>query len=522
MQPGIHEQAALLALSTLTTQVCIIGSGCGGATLAKKLTDAGIDVVVLEQGGYYPSSRMDQNELNMAGKLYAEHGLDSIDSGGNMLMYGHNVGGASVHYWADSYRTPPEKLALWQQRYGIEHHSEQDLAPIFAEIEANLNIHPATDEYFNPLNHKLRAASDALGWHGHRVPQARKHCAKSGHCMQGCLYDAKQSQMVTHLPQAIAQGAKVLADARALQFRRDGKRITALDVAVMDRARNQMGSHRFVVKADVFVVAAGGFNSAHFLLQQEFADQLPALGKHFSMNPSCMVHALFDEDIIQWRNIPAAWGVDEFRLRRYRQTPSQHDQYIEGGYLLMPNQLHPGTLAATLPLKGEQLGRWMSALPRTGGLICWMDDIEEELGEIRLKRNGQREVHYPYGPVTRAVLRDAIDKQVHMLLAMGARELLVAGHQAITLRSAKDLPALEALEIDAGGLFMASPHPGGGCRMGGDATQSVVNSQHQVHGFENLYVSDSSVFPTSSSLDPSLSIMAFSHIAAHSIRMHFA
>lgn len=517
MKPGFHEQDALLALDTVHTQVCIIGSGCGGATLAKKLTDAGIDVVVLEQGGYYPSSRMDQNELNMAGKLYAEHGLDSNDSGGNMLLYANNIGGASVHYWADSYRTPTEKLALWQHRYHIEHHSEAELAPVFAEIEANLNIHPATDEYFNPLNQKFRAASQQLGWHGHRVPQARKQCAKSGHCMQGCLYDAKQSQMITHLPQAIDQGARVFADARALHLNREHARIKSLTVGVMDRARGQPSGHTFQVNAQVFVVAAGGFNSACFLLRQGLGETLPALGKYFSMNPSCMVHALFDDEIIQWRNIPAAWGIDEFRLRREHQG-----LYREGGYLLMPNQLHPGTLAATLPLKGEALAQWMGQLPRTGGLICWMDDIEAELGEIRLRGNGTREVHYPYGPITRAVLRDALDKQIELLLTMGARELLVAGHQGITLRSRQDRRKLDALIIEAGGLLMASPHPGGGCRMGKNAQDSVVNSRHQVHGFDNLFVSDSSVFPTSTSLDPSLSIMAFSHVAARHIREFFA
>ena len=185
-----------------TTQVCIIGSGCGGATLAKRLTDFGIDVIVLEQGGYYPATKMDQRELNMAGKLYAEHGLSVASDNSTVLMSGNNIGGASVHYWADSYRTPEDKLQSWEDTYGMKGHTLADLSPAFDAIEKSLNVHPASDQNFNTVNQKLHAASQSLNWHGHRVPQARKHCVGSGHCMQGCLYDAKQSQMITHIPTA--------------------------------------------------------------------------------------------------------------------------------------------------------------------------------------------------------------------------------------------------------------------------------------------------------------------------------
>ncbi len=510
---NIREQNDYQADQVINTEVVIIGTGCGGATLAKQLSDAGFDVIMLEQGGYYDASRMDQNELNMAGKLYGERGLATSHDAGNVLMYGNNVGGASVHYWADSYRTPREKLEQWQERYGVEGHSWEDLLPAFEEIEADLHIHPATDEFFNPMNQRLRKASDTLGWHGHRVPQARRYCQKSGHCMQGCLYNAKQSQLVTHIPQALEQGARLFADARAAQLLWQGSRVTGVKVAVMDRARNRISGQFFTVKAKAVAVAAGGFSSSWFLMQQDsLSDALPALGQYFSMNPSTMVHALYDEDIVQWRNIPAAWGVDEFRLRRY-----QESRYLEGGYLLMPNQLHPASLAAVMPGIGEAHRRWMAQLNRLGGTIAWMDDIEDELGFIEKTDKGRRVV-YDYGPKTREVLKDSIRKQIEINFAAGAREVMVAGHQGIAMTHRNQMSRLDALQISAGGLFMASPHPGGGCRMGRGPEDSVVDSSHRVHGVDNLFVADSSVFPSSSSLDPSLTIMAFSVIAAQHIQ----
>jgi choline dehydrogenase-like flavoprotein len=512
MKDGIYDYTDILEDMNITTEVCIVGSGCGGATLAKKLTDSGVDVVVLEQGGYYPSSKMDQNELNMAGKISAERNLASSHDGGNFLSYGQNIGGASVHYWADSYRTPDYKLEEWETVYGLKGHKYKDLVPAFEEIENNLNIHPAKDEYFNQMNTFIKQASSKLGWHGHHVPQARKGCLKSGHCMQGCLYDAKQSQMVTHIPTAIKQGARIFSDAKASKLNYSGSKVSSLDVEIIDRATNKPNGIKMNVKAKIFVVAAGGFNSSFFLLQQGFKKKLPMLGMHFSMNPSSVIHGIYKEEMISWRNIPAAYAIDEFLEKRY-----ENSQYKEGGYMIMANQAHPSTLAVSVPGLGSEHADLMNNLPYLGGTISWMDDVPEELGEIKINNKGHRVVHYEYGEITRKVLKDSLKKQAELQFSVGVKELIVAGYQGIRLRSMKDLNNLDDVIYAAGGLFMAAPHPGGGCRMGENENTSVVDYDHRVHGFNNLFVSDSSVFPTSSGLDPSLTIMAFSYRAAESI-----
>lgn len=58
----------------------------------------------------------------------------------------------------------------------------------------------------------------------------------------------------------------------------------------------------------------------------------------------------------------------------------------------------------------------------------------------------------------------------------------------------------------------------GGARMGTDPRTSVVGMDHRVHGMDNLFVADPSVFPTAPSVDPSLTIMAFSSIAAEHVK----
>ena len=320
------------------------------------------------------------------------------------------------------------------------------------------------------------------------------------------FFDAKQSQLVTHLPQFLKAGGKIYTDLRGGRLIFKGDRIEALEARVLDRRRQRETSLKIRIEAEIFIVAAGGFNSSAFLLQNGLGKKLPALGRYFIMNPSVFSHALFDEDVLQWRNIPAAFGVDQFRLARF-----EGDKYIEGGYLLMPNQLQPGLLSATIPGIGAKHREWMTQLRRVGGTIGWLDDHPEELGQIKLE-GGIRKVHYPIGPRTAAMMRDLLKKQVRLSFAAGAKKVTLGALKQILLRSMDDIKIIDSLPVEKPGFLMqAAPHPAGGCRMGKDPEQSVTNSRHQVHGIQNLYVSDSSVFPTGPSVDPSYTIMAFSY-----------
>lgn len=491
--------------------VVIIGSGCGGATLALALAEQGRDVIVVERGGYYTKEDFDQREANMLAKIDGGRGLDTSDDGAVAMTYGNNVGGASVHYWADSYRTPEDRLVVWERDYGIQGHDLAKLTPYFERIEHDLNVHPAPDTLVNRMNQKFHDAATSLGWLVNRVPQARDGCTMSGHCMQGCSYDAKQSQLVTHLPRAMALGARVFSDLDATRFHRAGSRVTGITGLVMDRATGRPRGPIVKIDADAVVVAAGGYGTPRLLLRQGLKDALPAVGEFIFCNPCPMVHARFEEDIVQWRNIPAAWGVEEWRLARM-----DGETYVEGGYLLMPNQLQPATLAAVLPGIGASHRRWMRDLPRLGGTIAWIDDHER--GRMTLEEGSRTRLSIPLIGGNALRIRDAWKKQAQLLFAAGAVELSFGDVAETTLTDPAGIDAAVAgISLEPSRNVLAAPHPGGGARMGADPGGSVVGFDHRVHGFDNLFVSDPSVFPSPPSVDPSLTIMAFAYVAAEHV-----
>jgi choline dehydrogenase-like flavoprotein len=421
------------------------------------------------------------------------------------------VGGASVHYWGDSWRMPKDRADQWE-RMGVSGHSHAELEPLFAEIERDLNVHLPEPHYFNRMNRLFETGARALGWNLEHVPQARRGCAQSGHCYQGCAFDAKQSVLVNYIPQAVEAGATLVSDCRVVGVDRNARgAVTGVQARLVDRASGMNRDVPVQVKAPVVVLAAGGYVSAGLWLKWKLPDRHGLVGKHFQCNPNTFVYGIYPEPVEIWRNVPAATGTMDFRLARY-----EGDRYVEGGYLLHPNQMQAEFLAMTLPGIGGDNYRLMDLLPRIGSAISWIDD--EMPGEIRLDDQGTVRHHFDLRGVDLLKARDSLKKQAQVLFASGATEVIVPDMRGTRLRSPKDLHMLDTLDLSRGRFLFPAPHPAGALRMGDDPTKAVVKSTHEAHEVPGLYVADPSVFPMQPSVDPSLTIMALAHIAARHIQ----
>src|SRR5215831_14428390 len=114
---------------SLKAEVCVIGSGAGGAVVAKELAEAGRDVVVLEQGGYYTKTDFTQREDEMMPLLYEDMGQRATVDQSIIILQGRNVGGSTVHNLCYCFRTPAPILDKWRREDGVRDMRYADLVP---------------------------------------------------------------------------------------------------------------------------------------------------------------------------------------------------------------------------------------------------------------------------------------------------------------------------------------------------------------------------------------------------------
>src|SRR3990172_7344001 len=107
-------------------------------------------------------------------------GLDSTIDNALFLNYAEAVGGSTVHYWGDSFRTPPDRLERWRTASGLDWMTPAELDPHFEQIEHELGIQVTPENLLNENNRLVRAGCDALGIEGHPPPTARVGCIGCG------------------------------------------------------------------------------------------------------------------------------------------------------------------------------------------------------------------------------------------------------------------------------------------------------------------------------------------------------
>jgi choline dehydrogenase-like flavoprotein len=250
--------------------VIVVGSGPGGATVARQLARGGKRVLLLERGrdwrgsplyGTYPGALLyaDRHAL-----LFTREGLNVI----RPLM----LGGATSMYCGCS--SPPH--GWWLERWGI------DLAPYADATVRELAIAPLPAELRGPASTRIAEAAGELGmtWHAQDKflrPDRVEHFDCDARCMLGCRSGAKWNA-AEYVNDAAAAGAEVRTRARVDRVLIDGGQVRGV--------RGRRAGAPFEVEAETVVVAAGGIGSAVLLRNSGMDDA----GRGLAMDTTAMVY----------------------------------------------------------------------------------------------------------------------------------------------------------------------------------------------------------------------------------------
>ncbi len=487
-------------------EVCVIGSGAGGAVVAAEIASAGHDVVLLEQGHHWTKADFTQREDEMLPRLFEEAGMRQTSDGSITILQGRNVGGSTVHNLCYAFRTPEPILALWRDEHGLPDLTPDALGPSFARVERNLKVQPIREDQVNELNRRIRRGSQKLGYSGFVTNHNREGCVLSGYCILGCSYDAKQSMLITYVPRASAAGARIYANARAERIETQAGRASGVTGSVVDHAGHPVA--RLSVEAPVIVLAAGAINSPDLWLRSGLPDASGQVGRNLHLHPSCMVAGFYPDAIHAYRGIPQSYYIDQF-------IDLASDPH--SGYVLMPIAGFPVLTAANVPGFGREHSRQMQDFAKLGGLLVLLHD--RSAGRVEAgSQPGRPSIHYTLEPADRRLMAEGLVHCAEVLFAGGAQRCLVPYlPDALALGPDDDPRQILERGVQEGSIVLASTHPQSTLRMGGDPARSVVNGFGESHEIGGLFVADMSVFPTSLGAPPQITTAALADRTAHHI-----
>lgn len=497
------DAATLERSRELEADVVVIGSGAGGGITAEILAQAGLSVVIVEEGPLASSSEFHMREREAYPRLYQESAARQTLDKSITILQGRCVGGSTTVNWTSSFRTPPRTLAYWRDALGLGTMTQAALDPWFARVEERLAIAAWTMPP-NENNDVLRRGADQLGISSGAIRRNVKGCANLGYCGLGCPLNAKQSMLVTTIPAALDSGATLVHRARVTHLAIEGDRVVACEAHGVERNGAAARSARVRIRARHFVLAAGAIGSPSILLASAVADPHLTAGKRTFLHPTVVSAAVMPHKVEGYFGAPQSIYSDHYLDTLPLDGPA--------GFKLEAPPVHPILAGITLPGFGAAHARWMKKFPNLQVLIALVRDgfhPESPGGRVVLRSDGWPVLDYRVPEYVWEGMRRAYLAMAELQFAAGA-EAVMPLHESATAAHGwgEARAAIEVLPMRALAARVVSAHVMGGCAMGNDPRTSVVNEAGRHHHLANLSVHDGSIFPTSIGANPQLSIYA--------------
>ncbi len=486
----VHAAAELDEATELECDVVVVGTGAGGAVAARELAEAGLAVILLEEGDYADRAAFAGRPFANQRKLYRAGG--ATFSLGNVFIpipLGRTVGGTTAINSGTCFRTPDKVLRRWGDELGLVDHSPEKMAPYFERVERVLGVAPVATEHLGGCARVVMRGADKLGYSHRPLQRNAPDCDGQGVCCFGCPTDAKRSTNVSYVPMALRAGAELYTGARVDKLLFESGRaagVTAFNAAGVP----------LTVRARAVVVACGTLITPILLMRNGVARGSRHLGGNLSIHPAVACLAEMEERVDSWSGVPQGYLIDEF---------------ADDG-ILMEGVATPLEYAmSALPHIGPRLMELAEGFDRVASFGMMVSDTSR--GRVRLVRDRPL-VTYNLGEDDVGRLKRGVEHLSRIFFAAGARTVLTSVHGHDELRTPADLARLEATKIRASDLSLSAHHPLGTARMGRLPSSSVVDPDHQVHGAPGLYVIDGSAVPTALGVNPQVTIMAMATRAA--------
>ena len=472
--------------------VIVVGSGAGGAVVARELANDRRSVIVVEEGGYWgPEHYSAMTPSNVFRRMAREAGLGTAIGVGETpliaVLAGKCVGGSSVLTGGVCFRIPENVLVAWVRDLGLTHMSPDALEPHFAAVERAMEVETVPAHMMSRSTELFVEGAAKLGIRMKPLRRNTRGCRGASRCNFGCPHFAKMSVDVSYLPDACAHGARILSDALVERVLLTGGRATGVEGRFLD----ETGEPRiaFRITGSVVVVACGALHTPLLLRRSGLRGR--QLGRGLTLHPSVRVYGIFDERVDGWDGAFQSVYSDDF----------EHD-----GITLISAYGTPNLLAGGFPGVGGEHRRFVHEIPHTAVFGAMIRD--DGGGRVRRWLSREPLVSYRMAPRDGERMRRAMRILAEMAFAAGARQVILPVFGAPPIASTKELDAFLARRPSLRRVECVAFHPLGSAKMSTDASRGVVKPSGETWGVDNLFVADGSVLPTSVGVNSQLPVMA--------------
>lgn len=473
----------------------VVGSGAGGAAAARTLADTGRSVAVVEEGPDPAAAPF--AKLALPGLARLLRGLGGQVARGRAfapVLQGRCLGGTTVVNSAIVRRLPEDVWREWRDA-GLEPAvGFKALEERYGRLERELSAAPTPPDAWGEPDRLMRQGAAKLGVAAAPTTRFVSGCKASARCLTGCPNGAKQSLDRTFLPYAEARGAALLTGARVDRVDLSGTRATGVSGRFMKEGG--LGP-AFALRARRAVLVAASVVQTPLLLRASGV-RSPHLGAHFKSHPGVPLTGLFDRPVGMWTG--ATQGYDSDHHRR------------DGRFKVETISLPAEIVLSRMPGAGR---RWLDGMAETPHAAVFAVQLRARAeGTVRPGFFGLADVRYGLAPEDFPVLRKALRYAAELLFAAGAREILTGIHGLPERLGPDRIALLDAAPDDPACYAMILSHLFGTARLAPTAADGVVGLDFRVHGADNLYVADASLFPSNIGVNPQLTIMALAQLAA--------
>jgi choline dehydrogenase-like flavoprotein len=511
--------------------VIIIGTGAGGGTLAHALADSGKKILLLERGHFLPreTENWDPGEVFVSGRYISADTWFDGDGTPFQPQVHYFVGGATKLYGAALYRLRPQDFGELTHVDGISPAwplSYDDFEPWYTQAENLYQVHGNAGEdptegrrsasYPWPaVSHepRIEQISDGLaksGYHPFHAPcgilldeteRRQSHCIRCTWCDgYPCLVHAKaDADIIAVRPLLGRDNVTLVTEAQVTKLETDaaGRTVTGVHVS-----RN--GNHE-VFRGDIMAVCAGAANSAKLLLNSAsdahphgLANGSDQVGRNYMFHNCKAVVALAKEpnDTIYQKTL----GINDFYF-------ATKDYEYPMGNIQMIGKSNAEAMRGEKPKITKLSPEWTLSDVAKHAVDFWLttEDLPKPENRVTTDRDGS--VHLSYTASNDAEAGRLYDELKQIMNHTGIAEHHVLGKN---------------FYMDMSIPVAGCAHQAGTCRFGTDPATSVLDVDCKAHELDNLYVVDTSFFPSIGAVNPALTAMANALRVGEHIRQRIA